>query len=127
MKKILLIGIFILLITGCGKGQKIVCTKKTDNIENEISAIIKNDKTESLEIKVKFDKSKYTDEQIKSFESIDLCNNIVNYIGLQIDNCRQKSTKTNIVLSGTISIKEEEKMNKSNFKESQELAGYTCK
>jgi len=141
MKKVLLfVLLFVALImTGCGNnGPKLVCAQKSssEGVSGEIIAQFNNsDELVSLGFGVKYDVSKYTDNQIEIIKKQNFCEAIksTNMAGFSdaIDNCKQDYEDKNIVVYADFDIDRIKNgiSRKTTLKEAAtqlEKAGFDC-
>ena len=125
MKKyfmVLAIPVISLLLTGCGKGDTITCTKEQDfgkaKITQKTTATFKNNYL------VKEDK-----ETIASFESEEMAKSYVeNYDGKEGFTVKRDGVK--VTVKNTVPVddatKDAEENKKENYKDYMEKAGNTC-
>lgn len=95
MKKVLLFSTLIallLIVTGCSNSKRVICNQKVSVVDVDMLLDFDNDVLSGMGLKYTMDLSSGTDEQIKEFESQNLCSTVQESMGTYKDaftNCKQ--------------------------------------
>lgn len=141
MKKVvsvLLVFIFAICLTGCGnKKQTLECKRNESGVDITLFTGFKGNEVVSMGINYYSNLSKYTDEEITSFEKQDFCEVVKSGMQQYKDSfkeCKDKIDKTKKDLNVDIDIdvdklaknKSDKMSDIKSMKESFEAQGYSC-
>lgn len=70
---VILIGLILLVVSGCGKEKKLVCTQNTSGVDITFNIGFKGNTIQSMDFSYDMDLSKYNDTQIAAVEKQDFC------------------------------------------------------
>ena len=138
MKKLVLVSavITILLLTGCDKVERLVCSQKVQMVDVDMIADWKNDELNYLGLKYTMDLSGYTDTQVEAVNKKDMCEvvkNAMSSYASAFTNCKQNLENKNLVITADFDIDKmpNSAIGRKSTKEEAitqlEKQGYTCK
>ena len=138
MKKLVLISalVTILLITGCGKTEKLVCSQKVAMVDVDMIADWKNNELNYLGLKYTMDLSGYNDTQVEAVNKQNMCETVKKAMSSYQDaftNCKQKLENKKLVITADFDIDKMpnseigRKSTKEEAVKQLEKQGYTCK
>ena len=138
MKKVLMIltiCLGVLVVTGCGKTQKLNCSREEDTMKIEMNFTFKSDKVTGLVLNYKLDLSEYNDIQLEAVGKQDFCSVLKSSLaeyGEAFNNCSQKIESKNLYVTTDLDIDELSDGVRASMssleaaKSSMESANYTC-
>ena len=118
----------LFLLTGCGN-KSLVCTQKADGFSSEMTISHKENKIERIGIKMDFDITGMTQEELSLTGMDKICEDSEELVGYSIENCKQTNETNKIIVKGNMpkSIFENESIGIDELKSNLESSGYTCK
>ena len=102
MKKVCLLLVVVLFITGCSNNRKLNCTGSVNMFDTKVEVVYNTKKMNIKSAKGVYalDLSEYTDEQVEKLRKSDMCDSLKNY---PIEKCK-------------VEFKDERMILKANFK-----------
>ena len=137
-KSLLTLGIVLtsLLLTGCGKEQKMVCNQKKDLVDINMLVNYKDSKLFYLGLEYKIDLSGYTEEEIQRVNAVNMCSVVKdefdnNSFGDAFTNCKQnlESNVLKITADFDLAKMDSDELSKETIEDAKaglEKQGYTC-
>jgi len=131
----LVVAMATLLLVGCGKEKKLVCTQTASGVDIEFNVGFKGKVISSMDFNYDMDLSKYSDTQIKAIEKQDFCSLVKKSMSAYKEaftKCDQKVESKHLKVDAELDVNKvtksvSEKMTSpEKAKEELEKQGYTC-